>query len=339
MLIVRGTCNESVLIDRDDVVLQGDSNVGGTVRGPNPKLDTILVSGSRITISGLSITGGQNGITAFGASNVSILGSAIRDTAASGVKVVGSQNVYLEGNRIERNADAGINLERAADAMVNNTEIRDNAGAGLHVGEKSNVSAARNTISSNGSNGVESFDGGHASLWDNTIAGNGTNDANNVNFRNGIVVFATSLIIGGNRITNHPASGVRASASALSIADNTITGNGEGVTMWLASQLVSGGNTISNNKSFGVLINENSTVRSSGETIQFNSGDGLLVQWGSKLILVEPSSTVGGNVGVGLRCSDAEASVVGMHLINAVPPNGQGEVRAHAPLATRNVRN
>ena len=46
VLIIRGTCNESVLIDRDDVVLQGDANVGGTVNGPDATVDTILVMGS-----------------------------------------------------------------------------------------------------------------------------------------------------------------------------------------------------------------------------------------------------------------------------------------------------
>ena len=322
-LTVRGTCNESVLIDRDDVALQGDPKAGATVSGPDAKVDTILISGSRITIQGLSVTGGQNGISAFGASNVSIVGNVIRNSGASGVSLASSQAVWVNGNRIEQNGSHGISLEQGASAMVNNNVITSNTGAGMHLGGKSNVSAAGNTISSNGSNGVQLFPGSYAGIWSNTITANGTNSAER---GNGVFVSLTSADIGGNSITNNRQSGVLGDAAILNVGNNTITGNDGGVVANLAATLVEVGNTISNNRGFGVLLNSSSTGRIAGAKIQFNAGDGILVQWGSKLFLGEATSTVGGNGAFGLRCADAESSVVGLEWLSVAPPNGQGDV-------------
>jgi len=329
-LTVRGTCNESVLIDRDDVVLRGDSGVPGTVRGPDARYDTILIYGNRIIISGLSITGGQSGVTAWGANNVSIVQSVIHDTGREGVKLVGSQNVWVRGSRIEHNAGLGINLERASNLNVANTTITGNAGAGLHLGERSSASAWDCTIGSNGSNGVQLFDSSHASLWNTAIAGNGTNAANDENFRNGVAVFSSSVNLGGNRIADHPSSGVRATVSTVGISDSTITGNREGVMLFLASQLVmQGGNAISSNRGFGLWLNANSTAQVSGARFLSNAGDGILLSWDSKLMFfVDSATTSGGNGGYGLNCLDTRSSVSGLPMFVTSPPNGQGALSA-----------
>ncbi len=63
-LLVRivGTCSEHVLIDRNDVTLAAGAS-GATVSGPDPATDVIKVTASRVTIDGITVTGGRNGIT------------------------------------------------------------------------------------------------------------------------------------------------------------------------------------------------------------------------------------------------------------------------------------
>src|SRR5580765_2569575 len=61
LIQISGTCSENVLIDRNDVVLASTS--GGTVRGTDPAINVIVVTASRVTIDGLTVTGGRNGIT------------------------------------------------------------------------------------------------------------------------------------------------------------------------------------------------------------------------------------------------------------------------------------
>jgi Right handed beta helix region len=332
VLTVRGTCSESVVIDRDDVTLQGDAGVGGAIHGTDPASDTILLQGNRITLSRIAITGGQNGITVSGASNVSIIDSEIRETGASGVRVVGSQSVWIDRGRIERNPGTGINLERAASLTFAHTVVTGNRGAGLHVGEKSNAASWDNTISYNGSNGVQAFDGSQVSLWNTTITGNGTDAANTVNFRNGVAAWSSTVNIGGCRIADHPSSGVRATLASVTIGGSTIAGNGEGVMLYLASQLImhSGSNVVSGNRGIGILLSTNSTGTIAGAMVQFNAGDGIVVQWGSVLVFfIEAPTTSGGNGGFGLRCGDAQPSIVWMNPLVAEPPNGDRAVSAN----------
>jgi hypothetical protein len=87
------------------------------------------------------------------------------------------------------------------------------------------------------------------------------------------------------------------------------------------------GNVISNNKGWGVLLNVNSTAQVSGAMIQFNAGDGILLQSDSKLVFfADFATTSSGNGGYGLRCPDAKSSVVGLQMLIVSPPNAQGGV-------------
>jgi hypothetical protein len=73
-----------------------------------------------------------------------------------------------------------------------------------------------------------------------------------------------------------------------------------------------------------LVISLNSVAQLLGANVQFNSGDGITLQYGSKLNFVAVASTSGGNSGYGLQCADAESSVVGLQMLNVSPPNGQG---------------
>ena len=60
-LVVTGTCNENVVIKQDDVNIQG-----GNFVGPDPNQNTILVQAARrVLITGVTVGGGYNGITAY----------------------------------------------------------------------------------------------------------------------------------------------------------------------------------------------------------------------------------------------------------------------------------
>src|SRR5204863_4934888 len=53
LVLIRGTCNESVLIDRSDVTLRGESGFGGGIAGPDPVVSTVIITASRVAIEGL----------------------------------------------------------------------------------------------------------------------------------------------------------------------------------------------------------------------------------------------------------------------------------------------
>jgi len=150
-LVIRGTCNENVTVDRDDLALVGES--GATVNG------TISIPGSR-----------------------RVLIRALKVSSPTGAGVEGSDNAAftVEDSFLEGNATEGLAVRNGAFATVRRTRMADNGQAGLpdsgrgidarHGGA---VDASNNTIVNNRSDGVGVYNGAYARLNENTIEGNG----------------------------------------------------------------------------------------------------------------------------------------------------------------------
>jgi parallel beta-helix repeat protein len=323
VVTVRGTCNESVRISRDDVTLRGDPSVGGRVNGPGTGAITILAN--RITIDHLSVTGGGNGITVEGAFNAVIKNSVIEHNAQSGIHLVAG-HARIFNNTIQYSGVHGVSMY-GGNALLKNNQIQYNTVAGIHLEAKSSVNVDTNTIRSNGLSGIEVFADSYGDIVGNTITANGTDLADNRR-RNGVHLNLAHAHVQNNSITNHANVGVFADASFVNVAGNTISGNHWGIYMYLGSILIESGDSITSNQSNGVVLDLNSTGQVGSATIQSNGRDGILLVSGSKLVLPPPfPSTIGGNGGYGLQCGDAESSWVGA-TPNFSPPNTLGTISA-----------
>ena len=124
-LIVRGSCNENVRIDRDDVTLKGDPATGATVNGPSATSPTIDIAANRITIDWLTVTGGGSGINIYGASNVRIGNSIIRNTGLDGISINESQAISVGSSKIQYARGMGIVANRGG-VSIGNSEIQFN---------------------------------------------------------------------------------------------------------------------------------------------------------------------------------------------------------------------
>lgn len=321
VLTVRGTCNENITISRDDVTLQGDPASGAIIKAQNSAAVTITVRGTRVIISRLTVMGGGNGIFVLGVPAFTVTNSVIQHSARDGIYVVSSYARIL-GNTIQYSGGHAISLWMA-NARVERNQISLNKSAGVHIERKSAVSTGGNTINSNGSNGIELYGGSWGGITGDTITANGTNLGDR---GNGVFVsFSSADVNNGNIITNNREAGVAADASGVSVAYNSITGNGGGVSGYLGSILAVTENAISNNKSAGVVLSTNSTGQLSGGTIQSNLADGILLALGSKVQLVGPTINSTGNAGYGIECKDGESSVTDLVLLNGtVSPNCTG---------------
>ena len=350
VLIIRGMCKENVVVARDRVTLRGDPPRVATVQAVNPKAHAIEVRATWVSINGLTVTGGLNGIMATGVSALSVTNSVIQNAVQSGV-ILGAGFGWLEGNTIQNNGSNGLTLS-AAQAYVANSEITTNVGSGirlnnnstlvvsgtsisanggsgLYLDGKSAIQATDNTISSNGASGISIYSGSYGRLQDNnTINANGTNAALS---RNGVDLNQSSAEIWGGSISNHAAPGVAAALSSVQIAGTAITGNGGGVLGYLASTVTISDATITSNAGAGVGLDTNSTAQIASSTINNNGDHGIRLLFGSRLKMVTPATLVGANSGYGLWCGDAESSVFGTNLLNFSPPNAAGGV---APSCT-----
>jgi nitrous oxidase accessory protein NosD len=351
VVILHGTCIENVTVDRDDVTLVADGP-GGTVNGPDPNTSTVTVTGSRVTIDGVAVTGGRNGILGLGARALTVANCIVQNTGRTGIVFTQGTSGTVDTCTVHNNPRDGLAIESSSVTVINSS-ISQNARAGVVLSDGSsgrigvdglNV-AAGNVISNNGSNGLHISVGSTAFVGGNTISGNGTNPAGALG-RLGIAVLnSTADIIGLNVITGNARDGIFARSSSLTIGDtnfgfsrvNTITGNGTtgpsaGINAFVGTSLTVRNATISGNNGFGVLLSLRSSAQMSGNTIQNNTGfgDGIRLVFGSGLF-IDPApaaaNIVTGNSGFGVNCTDGEASVVNTSsLVLTSPANNLGGV-------------
>jgi hypothetical protein len=320
-LIVRGSCNENLRIDRDDVTLQGDTVIGATVNGPSANIPTIDIAGSRIAIDGLTVTGGQSGIGIYGASNVRIANSVVRDTGLDGISIVQSQAISVINSKIQYTASIGIVADRGS-ITISDSDVSFNKVAGVHIGSGSALTANGSTFSANGAHGLGVFNASVAMLWNTRITGNGTDPT--AFFRQGVYVYFSHAEFRDGTIADNASSGAVVSGSAH-IFNTVITGNGnDGISAPFGSKLAIDAATISGNKGNGVVLATNATGQiSNGTKILNNGGHGIAVIEASKLVLWSPI-TVGENAGFGVYCDSAESSAAVISWISFSPPNTAG---------------
>jgi hypothetical protein len=338
-ILVSGTCSEHVVINRSDIKL-APATAGGTISGPDPAIDVIRVTGSRVTIDGITVTGGRNGVTADGAAGLIVQNALVQNTGRNGITYAHGASGIVDGATVTGNARDGVAID-AAQGTVINSQISQNArfgvgafnGGSARIGIDNFNNAGGNVISANASNGIHVVFGSTALIAMNQIIGNGTSaDPALVKF--GInLVNATADIVGGNTISGNTGTGINVVRSSAQLGDpnfglttvNTIIANGNpvfpgGISAFQGSSLSIRDAVISNNVGFGVILTLRSSAQIGSSTIQNNTasvpgtGDGIRLQFGSAVIGLAPNGSLSGNAGFGLGCIDGESSVV-----NTVP--------------------
>jgi hypothetical protein len=350
VVIVLGTCNEHLLIDVDDLTLQADP-AGATVNGPNPTINTITVRANRITIDGLNVTGGLNGIAGLGASLLNIKNCRVNNARQSGIVFSYSASGTVDACTVQSNGLHGITVESGM-ATVINSRVALNGGMGIflthgaggRIGITDALGRAPNTISNNGNSGIHVVRA-TASIGGNVISGNGTNLDAALGAYGILITRGSASIAGGNTITNNAGSGIFVNNNgSIFIGDpgfgppttNTISGNGAsflnngGVLGVLGATMIIRDAAISGNTGNGITLNLRSSGQMSSSSITGNVGNGVFLGLGGGLLLQTPAVTITGNNGWGLQCADAEssffgdASAIGTNVLGSISPNCTG---------------
>jgi Right handed beta helix region len=310
VVVIKGTCNESIRIVRDDVTLRGDPVAGGIVHGPDAGVNTIEILASRVTLDNLTVTGGRVGVQVQDSHGALVLDTVIQQTALDGMRIfVGDADVT--GCTVQQTGGAGILANRGSVLRVATSEVRDNPGNGISTEANSTLAVNGSTVSHNGGNGIDLGRGSQGTIGTSTISDNGT-DANKPG--NGVSAWgASGAHIGSdNVITGNREHGVlMAGGSTAHIFNNTITGNGgHGIMGYFAATLVIDNGTISDNNGNGIDCTADCSAQIVGATIQGNAGSGINLAFDSTLMLWPPMTDATGNAGLGLNCDDDESSAV-----------------------------
>ena len=306
-VLVRGTCNEYVMIARDDVTLHGEGAEFSVVNGPGSAAPAIMIQGQRTFLDGLTVTGGAGGVIVSGPFVASLSNLVVRNPATGNAVVVrGGGDASITSCTMMK-AVNGLGVARGGSARVlGNSEMRENSASGIRADLNSAVNVGGSTkILDNGAHGIQLETGSTAIVSNSEIARNA----------NGVVVTASRASIGaGNQIHDNREHGVLAQVDAtVTVTDNTIVNNNyNGVFGYSGSTLELRGNEIAFNGQSGVYCRAFCKMQIAGASIHDNAHHAVLVMFGSRSIFQPPMTTTGGNGWEDLWCGDSETSVDGV---------------------------
>lgn len=187
-LVVRGVCREYVSIPAEITRLTltglGIATIvhpTGTTE-PGPAAHVVYVRGRGITITGLRIQGGVDGVHLSGPAHAVIHGNVISDNTGRGIHIDKGSIAQIYDNVIERNAGGGINVTESSMARIGflippqpqlqPNEVTNNGRYGITVQRGSSARIVGNRIVGNDGAGVLVDRGSEADVAANAISDN-----------------------------------------------------------------------------------------------------------------------------------------------------------------------
>ena len=196
-VLVSGTCNEQVSFAPEMVRITLDGQKKTTIQHPGksaPSPHTVFIRGKDITIKGITVVGGLDGIHLAGPASAEldgnvvvkaaragihidkgsvarILNNTVQESGAYGIDITGVSLAYigvriprlpaLSPNTIRNNSGPGINIERSSAAWIVGNTISSNKGSGIVVHRNSQADVMANVINANGGDAITaSYNGG-----------------------------------------------------------------------------------------------------------------------------------------------------------------------------------
>lgn len=187
-LALRGICKETVIIPAEvtRITLNGQglatiSHPTGSTT-PGPAAHVVYIRGRGITVSGVRIRGGVDGVHLSGPAQAVIHGNVISDNKGRGIHVDKGSVAQIYDNVIERNDGGGVHITESSMARIGflippqpqlqPNHIRNNGRYGILVERGSTARIVGNRIEANDGAGVLVDRSSEADVAANTIGGN-----------------------------------------------------------------------------------------------------------------------------------------------------------------------
>jgi hypothetical protein len=319
VLNIRGTCKGGVTISADGLQLNGtgDASVNGAGQ------DVITIDGAQgVTLTGLGITGGNNGVVAKNGAQVSLQNDTIEGNAITGILVEANSSATVSGGDSNSNGLDGIDVESTSSLVVNGSYSTTGNGVfGIDVNNGSsltltdaNLSVENNAVGVQlGTNASGFLDGQSALNTSNNAAVGLTmvSGAHMVDFGGKI----TSDGNGINGISLNSKAGLDCDAGSQVESSNN---GGDGVHLEQLSVM-----TVFNNPSFSGASGTTTL------TTEGNQGDGINLLTNSAILVDNVAAvTSTGNTKAGLALDDGSSASFGQ----TIPvSNGETTITGNKP--------
>jgi parallel beta-helix repeat protein len=186
------TCNENVVIDEshERIIINGLGTA--TINGPDTTLPTVRIRGRNITLTGLTITGGEDAVAINRGGTATVAACTIQGALRNGILVGNSSSASVTNSMIQNNGNNGVSANRNSYVRLGFVTFE---GAETIPG-----GVGPNTIQNNGHNGVRVAASADADIIDNTISGNTESGV--------LVVQVSHALIASNTINSNGEDGV-----------------------------------------------------------------------------------------------------------------------------------
>ena len=181
-IVVGGACSENILIRNEAQRTTIDGGGTAIINAPNSAAPAFNVRGKGILITGLTISGGSDGVHVNRGSNAVIENNLIQNSTGTGVTIDESAVAVLVGNTIQNHPEAGVFVSENSTArigfnsdseLVASANNIQNNGVGIVVSNQSSARIVGNTIQNNTGDGVHVLRDSQADIADNNISANG----------------------------------------------------------------------------------------------------------------------------------------------------------------------
>lgn len=189
-ILVSGTCDESLVIRRSEVTIDGGGSA--TLLGP------VSVFADNVWLYNLTVkTSGRGIVVSNGSARV--WSAALTGNNGEGLLLRRNAFVWLRDSTVTDNAGAGISVD-ASKIDVQNTTVSGNGSHGIALAFNSQSTISESTITENGGSGILLTAGSQANI-DNNVINNNANHGVNGYLR-------TTLVLHGNEIAYNSWAGV-----------------------------------------------------------------------------------------------------------------------------------
>ena len=260
-ITIRGVCNESVTINRDDVILMGESPGDGLAVATTSSYPLGIAGGQRVQLRQLTLQGGGYGLLV--SQGAAMTGEGLRITGAHEGLSIWDGTVRLSHSVIEDSAGANVGVGPGGTLFLSDSTVQDAASYGGIQVAGGSVWLDHSTVQGNKGPGKAGLGimQGHVRITNSTITDNGIGiwlhgggvriEASDIsgNGDHGIALTSGTAQTMGVTLADNAKSGIFAMTGSRVIVDDwtTIRGNGEhGI--WLRDTSVVGGHNPANTR-------------------------------------------------------------------------------------------
>ncbi|MCK4394876.1 right-handed parallel beta-helix repeat-containing protein, partial [Candidatus Bipolaricaulota bacterium] len=273
-----GKPDEVRIIGADEgpvIQIKGDQEITSVLgsltvaEGKGRSGDGIRIRGTtRVSLADILVLENEdNGLEVWDAAEVNVKDCTLVGNGHNGVAVLVSSQVTIEDSAISGNKDNGLWVGDSTQVLIKNSTISDNKDDGLDVRDSAHVALESSTVNGNEEDGIDAWTSGHVTVSQCTVSENGegglsvggpaTTTINDSTFSHnggsGLSVGNSELKVTNSTFSNNVASGIFLFSSVRAeIANSSVFGNWNGISLWDTAQAEIKGNIIEDNAGCGI---------------------------------------------------------------------------------------